>query len=260
MTGLGAWSSRVYAGAADMLTADNNEAVRTKFVDQFAEMGQAFCKMTNAVKNAGLKDRAEAQALLSRYSMGVGIAFELLDKVPGVAEAKGIAEKVPGGVAGKMEDKLKEAVAADLSGVNYSEIVARTKKDTDTTMTVVDHMVTENMMGAIARRPQLMCDIGMKTWGKWPPFMLKDPAPAPDAPAGPFPDCLGTFIKPEFLDGSGGVRLPAPGSASYKSFQQWYMFSPSHDNDLYKRALVLTAEVRHDMNGCMAQIQFQDSM
>lgn len=260
MAGLGTWSSQIYADMADRLTGANDAEVLKYFRIHLGDMGAAFCRMTQAVKAAGLKDRAEANALLARYRTGVGIAFELLNKVPVVATVNGLAEKIPGGAAGAMEGKLQDAIAADLSGVNYPQVVATTKKAAVDTMTQVDCMVTENMMSAIARRPQLMYDIGMKTWDDWPPFLLSDPKPAPGTPVGTMPDAVNTHLRPEFLDGQGGVKLPVPGSRGYDEFQQWYLFDKDRVNPLYSEALVMTDSVRLTMNGCMEKIEFEDSM
>jgi hypothetical protein len=256
---------------ADMLlTGAPSEAIKTEFETEMHNAGAAFCQVVEAVKQAGLTERAEAEAMLARYRLGVDVVFELADRVPVVSTVKGALNQIPGGVASDYENKLKDGLAASLSGINTAEVVARTKADATGALTQVDRMVVENMMSAIARRPQAMYDLGMTTWGSWPPFMLKEPTPPPDMPVLPpldpnlpsagLPDSLRSHLKPEFLDQRGGVKVPLPGSENYDDFQQWYLFDPEADNRLYERAMVLTETARNDMNGCMARIQFEGSL
>jgi hypothetical protein len=87
--------------------------------------------------------------------------------------------------------------------------------------------------------------------------MLKDPPPPADAAIDP--NSISAFIRPEYLDHAGGVRLPVPGSPHYEDFQRWYL-DPSLDNPLLEQATFITAEARNSMNGCMMTTQWEKSL
>ncbi|MGH9194880.1 MAG: hypothetical protein ACRD1T_03965, partial [Acidimicrobiia bacterium] len=161
---------------------------------------------------------------------------------------------LPGGIAPDYEEALRAGIAKNLSGVDMGNVIARTKEEALSTMSQVDVMVIENSM---ARQPSLMVDMALNTWETWPAFMLREPLPPPGAPVDP--NTIGQFIRPEFADAAGGVRLPLPGSADYAEFQKWYL-DPSLDNPLLEQASFITAEVRNSMNGCMLKIQWEKSL
>jgi hypothetical protein len=112
-------------------------------------------------------------------------------------------------------------------------------------------VVVEATMTAIARRPALLYELGMTTWGQWPPFMFKDPAPPADAPVEGLPDSLGQHMKPEFVDEQGGLKIPGPGDPAYEDFRQWYLFDPESDNRLFERSSVTTGPIRQETTICL---------
>lgn len=262
MVGVGAYSSKTYDEMAKLLASGaSNDQIMSTFAPEMAQMGKAFCKIVTAAQDAGVKEREEAMALLQRYRFGVDIVFDLVEQIPAVGTAKGIADKalghLPGGIAPDYEESIRSGIAKSLSGVDMDTVVARTAEEAKETMSQVDVIVLENMMGAMARQPGLMVNLGLTSWGKWPPFMLADPPPPLDLPVDPAN--LSQFVKPEYLDPAGGVRLPVPGSPDYGSFQDWY-FDPSLDNPLLERSMFITSEVRNSMNGCMMKTQWENSV
>lgn len=264
MVGAGAWSSKIYTEMADKLASGQNDATVMKdYGRSMMATGEAFCHVVTAVKDAGIKEREEAMALLSRFRLGVDVVFDLAEMIPAVGKAKGAIDgamgKIPGGLAPDYEEKMRQGLAQHLSGVDMGSVITRTKEDALGTVSQVDSIVLENMMGAIARKPAYMVSLGMNTWGSWPPFMLAEPPPPPEAPlTEPLEVSLRQHVKSEFFNSQGGLQLPVPGSQHYAEFQQWYSYDLK--NPLCAQASFVTAEVRTQMNNCMARIQWEESL
>ncbi len=97
----------------------------------------------------------------------------------------------------------------------------------------------EALARALAHKPRLLVALGMTTWGQWPPFALKDPAPAPDMPVGDLSQGLSQFLKPEFIGEDGGLSIPSKGAPGYQEFQAWF-YDPALDNPLLEQTTVTT--------------------
>ncbi|MGH9194879.1 MAG: hypothetical protein ACRD1T_03960 [Acidimicrobiia bacterium] len=98
----------------------------------------------------------------------------------------------------------------------------------------------EALARAIARTPRLLTAIGMDTWGQWPQFVLKEPAPAVDTPVEDLSQGISEFVKAEFIDEDGGLVIPSKRSPDYEAFQSWF-YHPSLDNPLLEQTTVTTS-------------------
>lgn len=108
----------------------------------------------------------------------------------------------------------------------------------------------ELAMAGVAARPNVLQELGMTTWGTWPPFMLKEPPPEHDVVVGPFPGALEEHIKAEFLNGDKGLIFPNPGTESYGAFQDWYQFDPEKDNRLFEIGSRTAEPLRKRVSDC----------
>ena len=134
--------------------------------------------------------------------------------------------------------KLSKAICDELKGVKDSEALR------DSILLSAD----EAFAREFAKKPELLIATGMSTWGLWPPFALKDPAPAPTAPVDGT-QALPQVIKPDFLTSGGGLIIPKTGDSSYEDFRTWF-YDPSLDNKLLERAMVTSVEVRNSAESC----------
>lgn len=110
--------------------------------------------------------------------------------------------------------------------------------------------IEEALMVELGSHPEVLVAIGMTTWGAWPPFMLKEPKPAPDMAVEGLPASLHQYVKPEFLTDAPALKIPVRGDSSYEDFQQWYMFDQSRDNALFEQASFTTTEIRQKLRDC----------
>lgn len=117
----------------------------------------------------------------------------------------------------------------------------------------ISPVVDEAVMTAIARHFKALKAIGMNAWGQYPPFVLKEPAPSADTPVPDTPEGFREYVKPEFVDEAGGLKLPSPGSPSYQEFQLWYGFNLQ--NKLLIEASAVTGPVRGATKDCLADLK-----
>ncbi|MGH9198890.1 MAG: hypothetical protein ACRD1T_24585 [Acidimicrobiia bacterium] len=108
------------------------------------------------------------------------------------------------------------------------------------------------MMVELARHLELLRSIGMTTWGQYPPFVLKEPAPASDNPIPETPEGFREQVKPEFVDEAGGLRLPSVDDPGYNDFQAWY--SADLQNKLRAEATAVSDPVREATQDYLAEL------
>ena len=180
--------------------------------------------------SAGVQQTIEewASAAAEMYSKQVE-AGQSLDHLPVVQQLAPTTKRLVTAICGQLKDE--------------SDADKRSE-----TQKAITFSVDEALARAVAQKPNLLIAAGMAVWGKYPPFILKDPAPPADA-AVANAQALSEQIKPEFVAQSGGIILPKQGDASYEEFRRWF-YDPSLDNPLLERATVTSQEVRSSTDPC----------
>jgi len=180
----------------------------------------------------------------------VNLAF---DGVPDLKSIGSIAVKgheLPGTASGAVTDSLKENLAAGLSGIDTGKIAASAEQRTDSTEETLQHMVRENMMTAMAKRPSFLQRTGIPL----PDFMFNEPLPTknPDGTySAGYPE---SYLKKEYLDANGTVRLPGPQDETYSPFQDWCTGDGTQNESLlYNFAGTMTEKTYNKMKLCLDQ-------
>lgn len=144
---------------------------------------------------------------------------------------------------------------ADLDNFICAEVKKHSdvkKGDVEKAVRDLDAVLTEQTMVEMGRQPRLLQDFGFTTWGKWPQFVLKSPAPPADASVGDLATTVPQVVKAEFIAPEGGLKLPSAGESGYEAFKQWYAFESGDDNGLFEAASSLGEPVRQSIRSCFA--------
>lgn len=234
--------------------ADKVEAAGKGYAQEAQQIGEMFCETADAVRQVGIDKREAAAAMLANYRLGVDIAFGFIEKIPGVGQAKAVVDTavgvVPSTKVAGFEGEVKDGIAAAISGIDTELISAETKEESARARELLDRMVAENMMQAIARDPVVLSQLEVTL----PDGMLVNPGQPLPPPVGEPPRIPDGFLKPEFVDSrTGGVLLPRPGSEHYKEFSKWYREDEDAHNSLYQAALNASEPVREHMGKCMLE-------
>ncbi len=234
--------------------ADKVTAAGGGYAEEGMRIGELFCETADAVRQAGIDKREAAAAMLANYRLGVDIAFGFIEKMPGVGQAKAAVDTaigvVPNTKVAGFEGQVKDGIAEAISGIDTDLINAETKEESARARELLDRMVAENMMQAMARDPVVLNRLEVTL----PDGMLVNPGQPVPPPVGAPPRIPDGYLKPEFLDPqTGGVSLPRPGTEHYKEFSRWYREDEDAHNPLYQAALNATIPVREHMGKCMLE-------
>jgi hypothetical protein len=257
VSGIGARASQAYAQTAGAFDEKlrSGEDWQTAAMDLNAayagggkRLGTMFCEVTKALHQEGLDRVARAQTILSRYQFGVNLAFEV---VPGLRDMGSIAFKgheLPGTISGKVTDELKDKVAGAIAGVDPSEVACDAKAKEAKLRLQLDHMISENMMTAMAGRDGLLSQGKMEL----PGWMMKERPAFFDDPTATWPqDYPSAYLKPEFVDRAGKARFPVVGDKDHEAFEKWCISPP--EKTLFNASQAATVTLRQDMDHCLLQ-------
>jgi hypothetical protein len=159
----------------------------------------------------------------------------------------------PGAVQSALSDRIAELGNFVCSEVKDHSAVK--KGNVEDAVRDFDAVLTEQSMVEFARYPRLLTDLGFTTWGKWPPFALKQPAPPADSSVGDLATSVPEVVKPEFISSEGGLKLPSAGDPTYEEFKQWYAFGSGEDNGLFEAASALGEPFRQGIRSCFGGLQ-----
>jgi hypothetical protein len=268
MAGLGTWVGNSYDGLVKSMGTDGAVDMDA-FKNESIQMGDTFCALLTAVRDAGKQDRDKALATLASFRFGVNIVFDVAKHVPVVGEISGDLAKIPGGVSGKAEDNLKDSVAAWMSGVDKETEGLKSKKKSQDELNALNGLLFDKSMSALGKDQLLLYklmeeqgrlaakDPGHQKQPEWPPFMFRG-GKSPSIPMEPPPEAgfLTDLLDPKYVGPDGSIVFPGPGDENYSNYRGW---CNAGWNRVAERAHTMSDGASEQMHQCMTDKQWVES-
>lgn len=266
MAGLGTWVGDSFDGLVKTMGSDGRLNMDA-FKNESKQIGDTFCSLLVAVRDAGKQDRDKALATLASFRFGVSIVFDVVKRVPVVGEVSGELAKLPGGLSGKAEGSLQESIAGWISGVDKETEGLKSKKKSQDELNALNGMLFDKSMSALGKDPLLLYklmdeqaqfavrDPDHQKPPEWPPFMFQA-GKAPSIPMEPPPNNPGfltNLLDPKYVGSDGTILWPGPGDPNYSNYRGW---SKAGWNRVAERAHTMSDEASDQMHKCMTEKQW----